>query len=183
MAQRRGFSRRGQLVSQRRSTAWGVGPGQSAATAITATGATIIGAGAASTGDGQTVVRLRGELLIWLSLAAASGDGYEGAFGVGIVHNPAFTAGVASVPTPITEVADENWLYHRFFFVKAPELFATGAEPAGRAGVGMFSAEVDSKAMRKFDSDMILYAAVEVAEVGTATLQVQFDSRVLVKLP
>jgi len=180
----RGFTRRGRLAlpSQRRKTGWGLGPGQSAVTTITATGSTILGAGSVSTADGQTVVRLRGELLLWLSLAAAAVDGFSGAFGIGIVQNPAFTAGIASVPTPVTEAADENWLYHRFFACKTAELFATGAEPAGRMLPAFLRLEVDSKAMRKFDAGVTLYAAVEVTEVGTATMQVHFDSRVLVKL-
>ena len=42
--------------------------------------------------------------------------------------------------------------------------------------------EVDSKAMRKFPVEMALYAVVEIVEVGTATINFHFDSRVLFKL-
>ena len=42
---------------------------------------------------------------------------------------------------------------------------------------------VDSKAMRKFGGDMVIYAALQVLEVGTATLRWFYNSRSLVKLP
>ena len=41
--------------------------------------------------------------------------------------------------------------------------------------------EVDSKAMRKFNADESIYGAIEVIEVGTATMQFAFCSRMLVK--
>jgi len=37
--------------------------------------------------------------------------------------------------------------------------------------------------MRKFPGEMALYAALEVIEIGTATMSVFFDSRVLFFLP
>ena len=163
--------------SPRRKTAWGIGPGGSTATAISSSTAVIMGSGAASTLEGSTLVRLRGELLLTLITATGSLDGFRGAFGVGIVSNPAFTAGVGSVPTPITESADENWLYHRFFTVVAN--ISTEADFGLSAALRV---EVDSKAMRRFDSDKILYAAIEVVETGAAVMDASFDSRVLVKL-
>ena len=180
MGLRRGNTRLGLGRNQglRRKTAWGIGPGSSAATAISSTTAVLIGAGAVSTGDGQTVVRLRGELLLTLITATGSLDGFRGAFGIGIVQNPAFTAGIGSVPTPVTEAADENWLYHRFFTIVAN--ISTEADFGLSAAMRL---EVDSKAMRKFDSGVTLYAALEVTEVGAAVMDASFDSRVLVKLP
>jgi hypothetical protein len=99
-----------------------------------------------------------------------------GAFGIGITQLPAFTAGIASLPTPITEADDENWLFHTFFAVAPP----AGGETWGDSGSAMLRVEVDSKAMRKMATDKALYAAVEVeAENGTIELAVYFDSRVL----
>jgi len=175
VALRRGFSPRGQLVGrQRRKTAWGVGPGGTTATAISSSSAVLVGAGAASTLEGSTVVRIRGELLLTLNTAITALDAFRGAFGIGIVQNPAFTAGINSVPSPITEEDDENWLYHRYFALVAPTNEFVGNTFA--------RIEIDSKAMRKFDSDRILYGAIEVVEVGDATMDVSFNSRVLVKL-
>ncbi len=146
MVQRRGFSRTGPLVGRglRRKTAWGIGPGSSAALNISASGASLVGLGAASTLEGSTCVRIRGELLITLISVTSSLDGMRGAFGIGIVSNPAFTAGIGSVPTPITEASDENWLYHRFFTV----IGAQASETWGNAGSAVLRVEVDTKAMR-----------------------------------
>jgi len=178
---RRGFSRRGQLASSKRKTAWGLGPGSSAVTQVSATTAVIMGLGAQSTVEGATVVRIRGEFFAALQSVTAVGDGFIGAFGIGIAQVAAFDAGVGSVPTPVAEAADENWLYHRFFSCmstsSAGETWANGISNALRV-------EVDSKAMRRFDVDRVLYASLEVAEIGTAAvMDMTFDSRVLVKLP
>ncbi len=116
-----------------------------------------------------------------LTLATAANDGYSGAFGIGIASTAACTAGGGSVPTPITESVSDNWLYHQFFNLKAGFPFATGADPAGNRAA-FLNIEVDSKAMRKFPPDSSIYASLEVAEVGTAGLEVFFDSRMLVKL-
>ncbi len=48
---------------------------------------------------------------------------------------------------------------------------------------GSATVVVDTKAMRKFPAEMSIYAALEVVEIGTATLNVFFDSRALGKLP
>ncbi len=178
MTLRRGFSRRGPLVSQRRQTSWSVGPGSSVSVQSISGGSALIGAGAQSQIDGLTLVRLRGELLIVMRSAATLGDSMVGAFGIGIVQAPAFTAGITAVPTPITEIADENWIYHQFF-----NLFAAAVPvEAGNAGSSMIRVQVDSKAMRKFDSDRVLYAAIELVEVGAVVIETFFDSRILSKL-
>ena len=92
----------------------------------------------------------------------------------------ALTAGAASVPTPITEQESENWLYWRAFSCKAPFPFSAGADPAGNRSADI-EFEVDSKAMRKFPAEMGIYSIIETVEAGTATINFQFDSRVLTK--
>jgi len=182
VAPARGFSRQGRFRSQaRRKTSWSVGPGSSAITQISTTTASLVGLGAVPLIEGVTVVRIRGELVIGLVSATAVGDGFIGAFGIGDVAVPAFTAGIGSVPTPIAEADDDNWLYHRFFsclaMSSAGETWANGVTNALRI-------EVDSKAMRKQGTDRVLYAAIEVSEVATAAvLDVTFDSRVLDMIP
>ena len=179
MPLRRGSGQRGLVLrSQRRKTGWGLGPGSTDATPISASGSSLVGLGAGSLQDGNTLVRLRGELLITIITATTALDGLRGAFGIGIVSQPAFVAGIGSVPTPITEEADENWIYHTYFTV----LTIAGGEQWGNAGSTVFRQTVDSKAMRKFDADKILYAAVEVVETGAIVADVSFNSRVLVKL-
>ena len=182
MAHARGSFRRGRSVSPaRRQSSWALGPGSSTVTQVSATTATLLGGGSQPTINGLTVVRIRGEFMATLASAQDIGDGFIGAFGIGDVSLPAFTAGIGSVPTPIAEADDDNWLYHRFFAVlatsSAGETWANGVSNSLRI-------EVDSKAMRKQGLDRILYAAVEVAEIGTAAvIDFTFDSRVLDKLP
>ncbi len=181
MARRRGFSQTVQLRSPRRQTAWALGPGGTAAEATSVGGSQLIGSGVAPNIEGLTMIRIRGELMSYLLLATTALDGFECAFGIGIVEEPAFAAGIASVPTPLTDEDSENWLYHRYFALKAGFAFSSGADPAGNRGA-FLRLEVDSKAMRKFDPDKRIYAALEVVEVGTATMQTSFNSRSLVKL-
>ena len=176
----RGFSRRGRFpAQQRRKTAWDIGPGSTAATAISASGATLVGTGVSFELDGLTVVRTRGELLITIVTATSALDGLRGAFGIGIASLAAFTAGIGSVPTPITEETDENWLYHQYFTV----MTITGGEQWGNAGTTILRTSVDSKAMRKVGAGIVVYAAVEVVETGAIVADVSFNSRMLLKLP
>ena len=129
--------------------------------------------------EGLTVVRIRGRLSGFLEVAAAAGAGFQGAFGIGIATLAAVTAGIASVPTPITERDAENWLYW------TPISTHGGDATAGSRNWqnGAFDYEVDTKAMRKFPSEMAIYAAIEMVIDGTATLSIFFDSRSLIMLP
>ena len=167
--------------SSKRLTEWGLGPGATAPVPISTTVATILGSFAVPVIPGMTVVRLRGYFRMHLTLATSAGDGFGGAFGVGIATLAAVTAGGASVPTPITEADADNWLFHRFVDVAAGFPFASAADPAGNRHA-FIEFEVDSKAMRKLPLEMAIYSSLEVTEVGTAGAQVWFDSRMLLKL-
>ena len=147
---------------------------------LVATGSAILGNGVGPNVEGLTVVRIRGELLVYLVSATALADGFNCAFGIGITSAQAFAIGVTAVDTPISEAAAELWMYHRFFSLHAPSAAEAEFIPSLAAVARI---EVDSKAMRKFAADEILYAAIEVVELGTAQVQVDFNSRVLVKLP
>ena len=179
---RRSFVGSNRVRTPRRQTEWGLGPGGSAITSQSAGAAIFLGSVIIPVTVGLTIVRIRGELMSWLSLATTSNDGFTGAFGIGIATAAATAAGPASVPTPITEADSDNWLYHQFFSVKSPVAFAAGAAQEGPSSISSFRSQVDSKAMRKFPAEMAIYAIVETAEVGTATVHFQFDSRMLLKL-
>jgi len=181
MAPRRGF--RPVRIGSRRQTSWGLGPGGTAPTVVNSNVAIFLGSFVSPTVDGDTVVRIRGHLSAYLLLATATNDGFAGAFGIGIASAAAITAGAASVPTPITEQDADNWLFHQYFSVKSPVAFASGAAQNGPDIASSFRMDVDSKAMRKVSSDAGIYAMVEVVEVGTASMEVAFDSRMLLKLP
>ena len=170
MARRRGFT---QTVRVRKSRDWGLGPGSEDGTAITATGSTLIGAGVAPLGAQElTVARIRGLLTANIFSTAANGDGFFGAFGIGKVPVTAFAAGIGSVPTPITEIDWDGWLYHTFIDVRRGAASLTN-------GMGFQRVEIDSKAMRKLDSQEVIYGVLEVKEVGTVEMRVFFNTRAL----
>ena len=98
---------------------------------------------------------------------------------MGVVSAAAFAVGATAVPTPITEEAWDGWFYHRYFSILGSGAIAT-APINSRSGAVRI--EVDSKAMRKLEVDMVLYAALEVTEVGVASMEFSFNSRLLVKL-
>jgi len=180
VVQRRGLIRPGLARSPRRKTAWGIGVG-GATGEVTLSGvsSSLLGSGITPTSEGGTVVRIRGEFMAYLQSATAAGDGMRGAVGIGIAHLPAFTAGIASLPKPITDEDDENWLWHYYFAFEtagATETWGTGPNTALRVAI-------DSKAMRKLPADDVLYAAIEIeVEEGTAVVRAFLNSRTLLKL-
>ncbi len=190
MAQRRGFPQRSR-GSLSRKTSWseGIASGATAGQvqAITATGAAIMGFGVQVTEDGGTLVRTRGELVVALRASDAALSGFFGAFGLAKATLTAFTAGTASLPSPIDEESWDGWFYHRYLSLSSVGVIA-GANVSSQlsaieAVVAAVRIEVDSKAMRKINVDEVFYGAVQFQEIGTATLDVSFNSRMLFKLP
>ncbi len=82
----------------RRRKGWDAGPGQLAVQSnVTAIGSVLFSAGTVALQDGLTLLRLRGMLTFILNSVSAAPSGFTGAFGIGIVKNPAFTIGVTAV--------------------------------------------------------------------------------------
>ena len=163
-------------VRSRRTAKWSVGP-KAEPIALTATGQQLGTSVVLVTEAEATIVRLRGDFLVFLTAATAQGDGFSGAFGVGLVSNEAFNAGQAAVPGPVSEQDWDGWLYHRFFHSFSPNSGISVSEQAIIQRV-----EIDSKAMRKWSEGYTLTPVVEVLEEGTAVGEVWFQSRVLLKL-
>ena len=187
------FSRRSLSTrprSVRRKTAWSVGPetGTSGSPqTITAAGGLLANTATSPLVSGLTMVRTRGEMTLHLVTGSAVGAGFHGAFGIAVATLAAVTAGVASVPTPLTEEDWDGWLYHRYFSIMAPGPIATAnvsTEVTGIAGVSAaLRFEIDSKAMRKIeDPSWAVYAAIDTVKIGTADMRWSFNSRILVKL-
>ena len=173
MARRSGFPHRSR-GSSGVARDWGVGPGGTGITTLTASGSLFLGSGATPTAQEITVMRTRGICDLFLSgVPATDGDGYFGAIGLGVVTNAAFAAGITAVPTPITEAVWNGWLWHSFFSVHWPE---TSLAPGSAAHQRI---EIDSKAMRKFDTSQTLMAVIEVVEIGAAEINVFLDTRML----
>ena len=168
-------------ASRRRSVGWEDGP---FTTPIAASAATsVLWSTGQGTGadDNQTLVRVRGEFSAFLSLATAALDGFiRCAVGIGIVTAPAFAVGVTACPTPLTEIEWDGWLYHRQFSLIAAE----ATEAFGNAGSASIRVEIDSKAMRKISSDMVIFGCFEFGTpVGTTTVNAYANTRMLIKHP
>jgi len=177
--------------SQRRSSTWEKGPKtgvDGASIAISASAISIAASGQESLTDGLTLIRTRGQFSAFITKAALSGDGFSGAFGIGMANEKAFTTGSGSLLTPVTDDDWEGWIYHRYFQIYSGGQIeiATAANEALQvnsvcAGVQY---EVDSKAMRKWEENSTVYAAVEVVEQGTdSVMEWSFNCRLLAKLP
>ena len=173
----RGFSRQGHGRSPRRRTGWEQGPGSNTATSISADGVSFVGGGSVISTDGFTLVRLRGSVQAFILTATSAGDGFHCALGIGIVNSDAFSVGVTTVLDPLADMDWDGWLYHRIF-----DVHAQTTSPGGQDGE-QISFEVDSKAMRKLTDGDVIFAALEVVEQGTATMNMFFDTRMLLKLP
>ena len=160
MARTRSGSNRGNGV--RRKTTWEVGLGGQFTITLTGSGATILGSGVFPTIPGLTLARIRGHLGLTLNAAGSVGDGFTGAFGIGVVTASAFAIGVTAVPHPIADAEWDGWLYHEFWDIRA------GLDAALASNITR-QIPVDSKAMRKVpDSEFLIMAILEVTEQGVA---------------
>ena len=161
----------------RRKKGWEEGPGTSSVVNFTGSSTAILGSGLQVLFDGLTLARVRGNLSTFLVSANSAGDGFQCAMGIGIVTLEAFTVGVTAVPHPMSNIAWDGWLYHRFFSVHV------GDKTAGDVAYQQTQFEVDSKAMRKLKDDDVIMAVMQVVETGVADMDVFFDSRALFMLP
>ena len=170
-----GFNR---VSAPRRRKGWEGGPGGTALQGVGSSSSVILGLGAELLLDGTTLLRLRGQVNVNLGTGAVLGDGFQGAFGIGIVQASAFAIGVTAVPTPLTEQDWDGWIFWSTLSVHTGDV----SEPA-RSPQSTQVIDVDTKAMRKLDLQDTLYGVIEVVEIGTATMDVFFDSRLLLALP
>ena len=157
-----------------RSMVW-VGTGLSVSTTTTA--ATLLSSlNAAALGLRPfTVVRTRMGITL-LSDQEAAGESSQGALGMVVVSDSAAAAGVASVPTPLTEVNTDFFVYKPLFHVYAHDTNVGFQHIVGDASVHW----VDSKAMRKVDlDDNIVIVYEQRTQIGSL---IAIEGRMLVKL-
>jgi len=121
-----------------------------------------------------TVVRTRGFLWTASDQEGAIEEPF-GAFGLMVVKQTASAAGIASLPTPVTESDGEFFVYEPWIaamrFVSATGI----ADPAGS------TIHFDSKAQRKLGLDEDLAVTIE-NESSTHGADVIIGGRILVKL-
>jgi len=118
-----------------------------------------------------TIVRTHLTYLV-LSDQAAAAETQIGALGIAVVSEQASAAGIASLPTPVTEQGSDMWLLHEVFMSQETHL----TDVAQSA----ISHRVDSKAMRKveFGEDFVLVA--EKATTGSGFV-LHIGGRMLIK--
>ena len=127
-----------------------------------------------------TLIRMRGSFHMYLvGTAGALGDGFNGAVGIGLVSNEAFGVGITAIPGPQSDANWDGWIWQSFFDIR--QITATLSDGANAAAASV-RLEVDSKAMRKWDPGMTLVGVCEVVESGSQNMDVQADSRVLLKV-
>ena len=122
-----------------------------------------------------TVVRTRGTLWVESDQVAATEFPF-GAMGMVVVKNAAAAAGVASVPTPVTEQNDDGWFVWTPFASAFKFVTASGFSPQGWSRF-----DFDSKAQRKVvDGDTIVVVLENSS--GTDGLHFLIQFRMLVML-
>jgi len=179
MAPRRGFTRTVQTRSPRRQTSWADGY-LAVATAISANGKTLVQGLALTAGVTEaTIVRMRGEVLAFLSAGDIALAGFQLGIGMGIVSTDAFNAGAASVPGPLSDQDWEGWMWYQLVQLSSVSSAIQGlVAPSAQVRI-----PVDSKAMRKLSDNEVLALVYETTdEVGVAVAQVSTMTRMLLKL-
>jgi len=166
--------------ARRRSVAWAHGPSAAdlnltSSTKVAWTGA-IVGTAAALK---RTIVRIRGGGQVILTSGTAIGDGFLIGLGIGLVTEQALTAGVASIPGPLTDIDWDGWMWHTVLDVR---LVTATLSDGVNAAMASARFEVDTKAMRKWDEGaMAVVGVMEGIESGAGTVDMSCDTRMLLK--
>ncbi len=119
-----------------------------------------------------TVIRKRGMISIVPNVTTADIE-IVGAYGVGVVTADAFAAGAGSIPGPWTDSDWDGWFVWRSFSMSFEFQDATGVMLDG------LQFEVDSKAMRKIESDDVI---VSMCESQAAAFRISAPIRTLLLL-
>jgi len=158
----------------RRKTDWFASAPLTAPVAVAASSAVLLEV-AVPFDVGETVIRIRGLVSVRSDQVVAS-ENMLGAFGIGIVTEQAATAGIASIPHPVTDGGWDGWMWHTYFADRFTFLDSSGFSD----GVSPRHYVIDSKAMRKVDGNERL---VVVVENSTATgINVTSMERILSKV-
>ena len=165
--------------ANRRRTTWGIGP-FGTLLSISTTSNNLFPASSQALLDDLTIVRTRGELLIFLDAAGgAINEGFAWAFGMCNVTENAAGIGVTAVPNPIDDIGWDGW-----FVYETGTVVTRGTALEDGALTEMIRAPIDSKAMRKTHQTDVVVALLATSEQGAgATMTAQLRTRLLDKLP
>jgi len=106
-----------------------------------------------------------------LTLVTSPGDGFTGAFGMGIVQSDAFAAG--ALPDPIGDMGWPGWMVHQIFSLHGPVVSGTDLAQT------TLRFEIDSKAKRIMKASETFFGVYETTEIGTAAMTCFANTRVL----
>ena len=168
MARRRAFA--GRRASGRTSPQWAYAASTSLAAGALAANTKVLAAFLVPTA-GLDVTILRTHLRVWVVSDVAAVEEQVGAVGIIKVTNAARTAGIASIPDPVTAGSDGGWLVHQPIWQASSKI---SAAPIGVAY------EIDSKAMRKLPTGYEL-ALVFANSSPTFALEFGYAWRTLAK--
>ncbi len=124
----------------------------------------------------ETLVRVRGEVLVWLDLSgSAAGDVMVFAWGIVRSASGSTDVGVS----PITE-GGANFLAYGICTLGTEIAIGTAGDGNVRNGIAMKRFEIDSKAMRKLRENESIYMIFETADVvGAPVTNAGFAIRAL----
>jgi len=121
-----------------------------------------------------TIIRTRGSIVVAPQTNLAADLDITGAFGIGVVSQEAFAAGVASVPEPFTDSDWGGWMVIQPF----TQVYEHNAAPTQY--LQSITYEIDSKAMRKVEPNSVMMFVVESL---TGAFRIADLTRLLIKLP
>jgi len=122
-----------------------------------------------------TVIRTVGSLMVANDQFAATESAVL-AMGMGVFNAPAVAAGVASLPTPITDEASDLW-----FVYEAVPAWITVATAVSIATPGATIRYFDQRAMRKVEDGQDIGVLLENAS-GTDGVRFWLKFRLLIKM-
>ena len=171
---RRQFVGRG----SKRLTDWTFGLQSTAATNVPAASKVLVASIASSVLldiAPATIIRAHGVFHISTDAPTAS-EFQIGGIGIGFVNEVARALGVTAIPGPVTDALWDGWFVHQFLAQRSLSQTSVGfaSSQFGRTYT------IDSKAMRKFDSDVGLVFMAENTHASQAYSIVWF-MRILVK--
>ncbi len=163
----------------KRATQWLASADVTAVTALSGAASILdqsfTGAQFEALGGPVTIVRVRGELYIQSDQVAAAERPF-GAMGFAVVSEQARAAGIASLPSPITDEASDLFFVMQYW--EAASWVGNAASPA----TVMKRFVYDSKAMRKVPDGAALVVTMENAALAGIGAQYINKFRVLIKL-
>ncbi len=168
------------IGAARRQSSWIAGP-FGLVSAISASSKNVYPTGTIALDSGLTVVRTRGELLVYLTtVGGAVTEGFSWALGFAIVTEQAAAIGATAIPSPITDIGWDGW-----YLYETGQVAITAAAEAinSASNTQVVRVPLDSKAMRKYKESDVIVAVLAVTEVGDGSVVAShLNSRVLVKV-